>query len=214
MNKNFFLPEEYFALNEFPWHGLFVGDKPIWTILTHIEEYIHNKIENAKLSKNYKPDQRIHLGEGTIVQEGVQINGMLITGKNCVIGHGVFIRDHCILGDNVFLGHAVEIKHSVILNGTHVAHLNYVGDSILGNDVNISGGAMLANFRFDKKPVAVKLHNTMIQTGLAKFGSVIGDKSNIGVNVVLNPGTMLGKQTIVYPLQNVTGVHTDNEIIR
>lgn len=209
-----FYPNDYFTLSDFPWYDFFTADKPIWVALSRIEEYIHKKIENARLSKNYKPNQRVYLGKGTVVQEGAQINGMLITGGNCVIGHGVLIRDHCILGDNVFLGHAVEVKHSVILNGTNVAHLNYMGDSILGNNVNVSGGAMLANFRLDKKPIAIKLNNETIQTGLAKFGSIIGDGSNVGVNAVLNPGTILGKKTIVYPLMNVTGVHTDNEIVR
>ncbi len=161
-----------------------------------------------------KDRKDIFVGEGTTIQEGAVIIGPAIIGKNCVIGHCSLIRENCILGDNVHIGHAVEIKNSVFLNSAIAAHLNYIGDSLIGKNANISGGAILANFRLDKKTIAIRNGIEKIDTGLQKFGSIVGDGSSIGVNTVLNPGTILGKKTVVYPLTSVTGVHQDGEVIK
>lgn len=112
------------------------------------------------------------------------------------------------------IGHATEIKHSIVLSNTALAHLNYVGDSILGSGVNLSGGATLANWRFDKKDITVRGEGFEIPTGMEKLGSIIGDESFIGVNAVINPGTILSKKTLVFPLVSVKGVHLDRETIK
>ncbi|MBI2622689.1 MAG: hypothetical protein HYW64_01170, partial [Candidatus Levybacteria bacterium] len=158
--------------------------------------------------------KNIFIGKDTLVEDYAVIKGPAIIGKNCFIGHASYLRGGCILGDNVHIGHGAEIKNSILLNNAIAAHLNYIGDSIIGSNVNISGGAMLANFRFDKKSVTIKTENKRIDTGLSKFGAILGDNSTIGVNAVLNPGTLLGKNTIVYPLTSVKGVHKDGEVIR
>lgn len=140
--------------------------------------------------------------------------GKLIKGKNCKIAKSAFIRGGVILGDNVIVGHAVELKNCIIMNNTNIAHLNYIGDSIVGEYVNIGGGAMLANFRLDAKPVHIKHKENKISTNLEKFGAVIGDNTKIGVNAVLNPGTILGKNCQVYPLTSVIGYHPDDSTIK
>jgi NDP-sugar pyrophosphorylase family protein len=140
--------------------------------------------------------------------------GKLVQGKDCVISPTANIREGVILGDNVHIGHAVELKNCVILNSTHIAHLNYVGDSIIGCDVNLAGGAICANFRFDEQPIGVKATGGHIDTGLDKFSAIIGDGSKIGANAVLNPGTILGKKSLVYPLTSVRGVHPESSIVR
>lgn len=141
-------------------------------------------------------------------------NGKLIQGKNCKIAKSALLREGVILGDNVIVGHCVELKNCIVLNNSTIAHLNYVGDSIIGSNVNIGGGAILANFRLDEKPVHVRLTDKKIPTNLPKFGAVIGDGTRIGVNAVLNPGTILGKNCKVYPLTSVVGYHNTNSTIK
>jgi UDP-N-acetylglucosamine diphosphorylase / glucose-1-phosphate thymidylyltransferase / UDP-N-acetylgalactosamine diphosphorylase / glucosamine-1-phosphate N-acetyltransferase / galactosamine-1-phosphate N-acetyltransferase len=141
-------------------------------------------------------------------------SGKLIQGENCKIANSSHIREGVILGDNVIIGHCVELKNCIVMNNSAVAHLNYLGDSIVGNGVNISGGAILANYRLDRNKVSVKINNELIDTGLKKFGAIIGDRSIIGVNAVLNPGTALGKNCIVYPLTSVRGFYKANSTIK
>lgn len=141
-------------------------------------------------------------------------NGKLIKGENCMISQSANIREGVVLGNNVHIGHCVELKNCMILNDTHVAHLNYVGDSIIGNKVNVAGGAMFANFRLDKRPVSVKFPDGVIDTGLEKFSAIVGDNTQIGVNAVLNPGTILGKDCVVYPLTSVRGVYQSGSVIK
>ena len=172
------------------------------------------QFKSRQLKANYKDEQNVFVGEGTIIQEGASIVGPAIIGKYAFIGHASLIRGNCIIGNNVQLGHAVEAKGSIFLNDSKAAHLNYVGDSVIGNRVNISGGAILANYRLDKKDIMVDDGVNKIETGLEKFGAILGDGSNVGVNAVLNPGTILGKNTTVYPLISVKGAHKDNEIIK
>lgn len=140
--------------------------------------------------------------------------GKLLQGKNCFIALSVNIREGVILGDNVHIGHCVELKNCIIMNGTHIAHLNYVGDSIVGSDCNFGGGSMVANFRLDHEPIIIKYNGESIQTNLKKFGAVVGDSSQIGVNSVLNPGTILGKNCKVYPLVSVVGFHKESLMIK
>ncbi len=212
MNK--FPPENYFDLENCYFSEIFDREKPVWDSLKVLQEYLRKQFDEGKLARNYRSDLDAHIGEGTTIEEGVKIVGPVIFGKNCSIGHAVFMRGGCLIGNNVHIGHASEIKASIILNDSAVAHLNYVGDSIIGNGVNVSGGALFANYRFDKMQVSVRTENGKVETGLAKFGAIVGDNSNVGVNAMLNPGTILGKNTLVYPLHSVSGEHKENEIIK
>lgn len=214
MEKTRFFKESFFDLTGCCFPEIFDGAEFVWEVLPKIAIYIKLQFQKGILIANYKDKRDIFIGKGTIIQEGAVILGPAIIGKNCVIGHGSLVRENCLLGDFVHIGHAVEVKNSIFLNRAKASHLSYIGDSLIGNDVNISGGAMLANFRFDKKPVTVRVNNERINTNLQKFGAIIGDGSNIGVNAVLNPGTILGKKTIVYPLTSVGGVHKDEEVIK
>ena len=200
--KNTFNPEFFFDLSSFEHKDLFQVEN-VWEILSNISSFIKNK-----------SSQVVTLGEGTVVEEGALIKGPAIIGKNCFIAHGAYIRENVILGDNVHIGHSVELKNSIILNDTHIAHFNYVGDSIIGSDVNFSAGAITANFRLDGASIKIKNGEEEIETGLTKLGTIVGDTSRIGVNSVLNPGTILSKKSKVFPLTNVFGVHLNEETIK
>lgn len=205
MKNSIFSPTNFFDLSSFNYRKIFDDVENVWEAIPKIAGFIKLKTKKRK---------NILISRGTIVEKTAIIKGPAIIGKNCHIGPGSFIRENCIIGDGVHIGHAVEIKNSIVLNRAVIAHLNYVGDSIVGSDVNFSGGAIAANYRFDGSEIKVKIREKLIRTQLIKFGSIIGNGSKIGVNAVLNPGTILGKNTIVYPLTSVTGVHRDNEKIK
>lgn len=192
---------------------LFDQKKYPWEVLPNIEQFI-NTFRNDASTLGYKEvEENIFIGSGVFVDSTAKIQGPAIIGHNSSIGHAAFVRGGVLIGENVNIGHATEVKHSVINSNSALAHLNYVGDSIVGSNVNISGGATLANFRFDKREIVVKHEEKIIPTHLKKFGSIIGDNSQIGVNAVLNPGTILAKDTIVYPLTFVRGCHLTSTII-
>lgn len=211
---NDFKADKFFDLKSFEYRDIFSEINFVWEVLPKIKDYIEMQFKTGSLKPNYKEQNDVYIGEGTIIQEGATIEGPAIIGKYALIGHGSFIRQNCIIGGNVQIGHAVEAKGSIFLTDSKIAHLNYIGDSVVGNKVNISAGVILANYRLDKKAVMVIDGENKIETGLEKFSSIIGDSSSIGVNCVLNPGTILGKNTTVYPLISVKGVHKDNEIIK
>lgn len=200
--NNTFSPSVFFDLSGFEHKSIFEVEK-VWEVLPKISEFIKEH-----------SSQNVTLGEGTVVEEGAFIKGPAIIGKNCFIAHNAYIRENVIIGDNVKIGHSVEVKNSIILNNTNVAHFNYLGDSILGNDINFAGGAITANFRLDGATIKIKHNGEEIETGLPKIGAIIGDSSKIGVSSVLNPGTILSKNTKIFPLTSVIGVHLNEETIK
>lgn len=209
MNK--FAPNKFFDLSGFELSDIFNEISAVWEVLEKIALFISQRFDK-ELKSNHK--NHVYVGYGTVIEKGAFIKGPAIIGKNCFIAHGAYIRENVIIGDNVKIGHASEIKNSVILNGTHIAHFNYIGDSVIGNNGNFGAGAITANYRLDGKNVSVKHKSLKIDTQLLKFGAIVGDGTKIGVGVILNPGTVLGKNCIVYPLVNVFGTHKDNIIIK
>lgn len=204
------LPEEFFSLEGFTHRDLWKKEKPVWSALLSMDDYfkkISYQIEIEIPSSVYleNPEQ-ISIGKGTTLDPGVFIQGPCLIGKNCSIRHGANLRSYCILGDQCTVGHASELKQSILLNGAAVTHLCYVGDSILGSHVNLGAGVKCANLRLDRSEVSVLYNDVKIKTGLKKLGAIIGDGAQIGCNCVLNPGTLIGKETISFPLLNLSGV--------
>lgn len=206
------LNNNLFDLDSSPFKELLYNKNP-WESIADLSEFIENLFRSNKITANYKDKKNVFVGEGTLVHPTVDIVGPAIIGTNCDIRHTAYLRENCLIGDNVVIGHAVEVKHSIFLNSSAANHFCYIGDSIIGNHVNISGGAIFANLRLDKKKILIKYNNNKIDTGLNKFGSAIGDNSVIGVNSVLNPGTILGKNTFVFPLKSASGVYGENSKI-
>jgi len=205
-------PETFFDLADFTHREVFAGCRFVWEVLPKLEFYISDLFEKGKITANCGED--VYLGEGTVVEPGAYIKGPAIIGKNCRIGHVAYLRENVLAGDNCVFGHGTEVKNSIFLPGAVVAHLNYIGDSILGKNVNVSAGAILANFRLDQETIKVRLGEKDLDTKLSKFGAAVGDSSRIGVNSVLNPGTLLGKKSLVYPLASVRGYHPQGSLIR
>lgn len=211
---NTFAKEAFFDLSEFAFRDVFDNVEYVWDVLKNTDNYIRSQFSSGKLTANYQGKELVCIGEGTVIEEGAYIKGPAIIGKNCFIAHGAYVRENVVLGDNARIWHGTEIKHSIMLNGAVGTHNGYIGDSIIGNRVNIAAGAIVANLRLDRKTVHVRHGEGKIDTGLLKFGAIIGDDCQIGVNAVLNPGTVLGKNSIVFPLTSVYGVHEKGSTIK
>jgi NDP-sugar pyrophosphorylase family protein len=208
--KGVFDVSEYFSLKTFQHASLWKEGEPVWSALLSINNYlkaqkflIEIEIPEGVYLKNAA---EISIGKGTAIEPGVMIQGPCIIGKNCTIRHGAYIREESIIGDDCQIGHSAEIKHSILFDHAAATHFVYVGDSILGNSVNLSAGVKCANLRLDRKEISLFFEGKKWKTGLKKFGAIIGDRAQIGCNCVLNPGSLVGKESFAHPLTSLRGV--------
>jgi acetyltransferase-like isoleucine patch superfamily enzyme len=159
-------------------------------------------------------DDQIHLGPGSVVEPGALIKGPVLIGSYTEIRQGAYIRGKCLVGDRCVVGHTTEMKNSVMLNRAQAGHFAYIGDSILGNSTNLGAGTKLANLKIKKDTVRIRIGEEVIDTGLRKLGAIIGDGTEIGCNTVTNPGTLLGKECLVFPVTSVApGYHESQSTI-
>jgi|UniRef100_UPI00404B0F05 UDP-N-acetylglucosamine diphosphorylase / glucose-1-phosphate thymidylyltransferase / UDP-N-acetylgalactosamine diphosphorylase / glucosamine-1-phosphate N-acetyltransferase / galactosamine-1-phosphate N-acetyltransferase len=142
------------------------------------------------------------------------IIGPVWIGARTEIRPGAYIRGNVIVGEDCVLGNACEFKNCLLMDRVQVPHFNYVGDSILGSDSHLGAGVVCSNFRLDQKPVLVRLPDRDVETGLRKFGAIIGEKAEVGCNAVLMPGTLLGRRSLVMPLTPFGGYLPDNMMAR
>lgn len=157
----------------------------------------------------------VFIAPGSVVEPGALLNGPIIIGARCELRQGAYLRGDCVVGDGCVVGHTTEMKHSVMLNGAKAGHFAYIGDSILGNRTNLGAGTKLANLKMIDTPVVVSVQGKRHDTGLRKFGAVLGDDSATGCNSVTNPGTLLGRGCLVWPCVSVkSGYYQDRSIIR
>jgi NDP-sugar pyrophosphorylase family protein len=203
-----FKPTDLFDLAQTGHAGIFEGCDHAWEALKRIKEYIatnlkpalHNRCDGvAWIGEN------VFVGEGTIIEDGVMIKGPAIIGRNCEIRHNAYIRDNVIIGDNCVVGNASELKNAFLFNNCQVPHFNYVGDSILGHKAHLGAGVILSNLKSLPGNVFVDADGKRIDTGLRKFGALVGDFAEVGCNSVLNPGTILGRRALIYPGVNWRG---------
>jgi len=158
---------------------------------------------------------RIRIGKGVLIEPGAYIKSPTIIGDQTEVRHGAYIRGYCLIGRNCVVGHVTEVKHTIFLDGAKAGHFAYLGDSILGNQVNLGAGTKLANLRFIKGDVSIATPDSMVKTDLRKLGAILGDHVQTGCNSVTNPGTLLGKKSMVIPNTTVpSGYHPDSSLIR
>jgi bifunctional UDP-N-acetylglucosamine pyrophosphorylase/glucosamine-1-phosphate N-acetyltransferase len=131
--------------------------------------------------------------------DGSYIEGPALIGKNCEVGPNCYIRPTTVLANNCKVGNACDVKNSILMKNTKVPHQSYVGDSILGEGVNLGAGTKLANLRLDRTPVVARLNGEYVHTKLKKFGAVIGDGAQFGINSMTNPGTVIGANSLIGP---------------
>ena len=170
---------------------------------------LHNRCEGVAYV-----GERVFIGEGTVVEDGAMIKGPAIIGHNCQIRHNAYIREHVIIGDNCVVGNACEVKNSLLFNEAVAPHFNYIGDSILGYASHLGAGVKVSNVKLVPGNVTVDIEGRSFDTGLRKFGVLLGDHSDIGCNAVLNPGSIIGRGSVVYPNTNWRGVLPASMIVK
>lgn len=176
--------------------GQFANESP-WALTSNAEEIVRAIIPTLNAAYRVYGDTAVH--ESATIEPGAAIKGAAIIGPACFVASTALVRGGCWLEGNVIIGPAAELKTSFVFAGSKLAHLNFVGDSVLGGDVNVEAGAMIANYRNerDDKRIYVRHLDRRIDTGVSKFGSLVGDGGRVGANAVLAPGTILPPRTIV-----------------
>ena len=207
---HFLTAQLFFDLHRFAHSTLWQDGSAPWEALHQLKKYLTKFPLGQILSPILSGVHLIHpelisVGVGTSIEPGVLIQGPCIIGEDCTIRHGAYLRENVILGNHCQVGHSAELKHSILLDGAAATHFVYVGDSIVGNDANLGAGVKCANLRLDRDEVSVQWENQKVKSGLKKFGAIIGDRVQIGCNCVLNPGTLVGKETYCHPLLNIGG---------
>jgi NDP-sugar pyrophosphorylase family protein len=212
-----FKPADLFDLSQTDHAALFEGVQFAWEALQKIKPY---------LEVNLKPELRnrcdgtafigelVFIGEGTVVEDGAMIKGPAIIGRNCQIRHNAYLREHVIIGDGCVVGNSSELKNAFLFNQCQVPHFNYLGDSIVGHKAHVGAGVIASNLKSLPGNVTVELDGKPFDTGLRKFGALIGDGAEIGCNAVLNPGSIIGRGAVIYPGVNWRGILPANNIAK
>lgn len=200
-----FTIEKLFDLKETIASELFEGKTYPWEVLPEIKDFI------LKLGKTLDPEEYeykegdIWIAKSAKIAPTACINGPAIIGKDTEVRHCAFIRGNAIVGEGCVVGNSTELKNVVIFNCVQVPHYNYVGDAVLGYKSHMGAGSICSNVKSDKQLVVVKDGEEKIETGLKKFGAMLGDHVEVGCGSVLNPGTVIGRNSNIYPLSSVRG---------
>ena len=212
-----FAPAEFIALEHTIHAKLFENQRFIWDALKQIASYLQFRLKPAVLGQLMgKPfiSNTVFIGGGTIVEQGAVIKGPAWIGEKCHIRSGCYVRENVIVGNGVVMGNSCEFKNCIVCDEAQVPHFNYVGDSILGFRAHLGAGVILSNVKLDHREISVAIDDGIIPTGLTKFGAIIGDRTEIGCNAVVNPGTVIGRDCIIYPSANVRGVIPRAHIVK
>ena len=197
---------ELFDLNETIAAELFEGSTYPWEVLPKIHEFILNLGEKLPGDMFEKRGEDVWIAKSAKVAPTACLNGPLIVDEEAEIRHCAFIRGNAIVGKGAVVGNSTELKNVVLFNKVQVPHYNYVGDSILGYKSHMGAGSITSNVKSDKTLVVVKGEGIQVETGLKKMGAMLGDHVEVGCNSVLNPGTIIGRNSNIYPVSCVRGV--------
>lgn len=208
-------PAAFFELSGSAHAALFEGADWAWEALDGLKAYLDGLLaahEGERLRGRVEDGavlvgDLILLGEGSVIEPGAYVKGPCVIGAGVEVRHGAYIRGGVLVADRCVVGHATEAKNSVFLEGAKAGHFAYVGDSILGRDVNLGAGTKLANLKLAGDEVHVRCGDERIPSGRRKFGAILGDGVQTGCNSVTNPGTMLGPRSTVTPCASVGGCH-------
>ena len=185
-----------------------------WEALGEIGAYIKELGGKLPAAEYDHPAEDIWIAKSAKVAPSASITGPCIIGKDAEVRHCAFIRGNALVGEGAVVGNSTELKNVVLFDKVQVPHYNYVGDSILGYKAHMGAGSITSNVKSDKLPVVIKNGEEKIETGRKKVGAMLGDHVEIGCGSVLNPGTVVGRNSNVYPLSSVRGVVPENSIYK
>ena len=214
--KDLFAPAQFFSLRNFCAAEIFAQLNYVWEIFPNtIASYLADGFDGQRNDVQGEVDARAYLvgtgiviAKGVCVEAGAYVRGPCLLAEGCEVRHGAYLRGNVIAGRGCVLGHATEIKNSVLLDEVKAGHFAYIGDSVLGNQVNLGAGVKLANLKLNPdSTINVHHRDGRVATKLRKFGAVLGDRVQIGCNAVTNPGTVLAPDSQVLPGTVVTGAH-------
>lgn len=197
---------ELYTLEETIASAIFDGVTYPWEVLPKIGAFITELGSTLPEEEYEKTGEDIWIAKSAKIAATASIHGPAIIGKDAEIRHCAFIRGNAIVGEGAVVGNSTELKNVILFNKVQVPHYNYVGDSILGYKSHMGAGAVTSNVKSDKSLVKVKAQEKTIETGLKKFGAMLGDEVEVGCGSVLNPGSVVGRHTNIYPLSMVRGV--------
>jgi len=215
-------PAHFLDLAETDHAALFDPGLPVWDALHHVRGYLDGLLKtNGPDLIHGEVDSRAALGPLVYIAPGARIEafatiqGPAWIGNGTVVRAGAYLREYVIAGRDCVLGNSSEFKHCLLFNRCEVPHFNYVGDSILGYRAHLGAGVICSNVRLDRENVAVTSPNgEKLETGLRKFGAIVGDRTEVGCNSVLNPGSLLGRDCVLYPGTSWSGVLPDQSIVK
>ncbi|MDG2124211.1 MAG: UDP-N-acetylglucosamine diphosphorylase [Verrucomicrobiales bacterium] len=199
-----FAAKDYLDFSGTAHADLFDAERPAWEALGRLEAYIDATVvaeNHGTVIGQAHIGERVQIGEGTVIDPGAVIMGPAVIGKNCTIRSGCYVRENVIVGDSSYLGNSSEFKNCILFDETEVPHFNYVGDSVMGYRAHLGAGVILANFRLDRDlgGICIPTGDGVIETGLDKMGAIIGDRTDIGSNSVVSPGSVIGRDCRFYP---------------
>lgn len=206
--------KDLYNLDETIAKDIFQGATYPWEVLPKIKEFILELGKKLDKEEYEEVSENVWIAKSAKVAPTASITGPAIIGKNAEVRHCAFIRGNAIVGENSVVGNSTELKNVILFNNVQVPHYNYVGDSILGYKSHMGAGSITSNVKSDKKLVIVKNGEEKIETGLKKFGAMVGDNVEVGCGSILNPGTVVGKNTNIYPLSSVRGTIAENSIYK
>ena len=212
-----FTPADLFDLKETEHAQIFGGCEYAWDALKKIHAYIRAHLKpalNNRCEGIAFVGKEVFIGEGTVVEDGAMIKGPAIIGRNCQIRHNAYLREDVIIGDNCVVGNSTELKNVLLFNGAQVPHFGYVGDSILGHKTHLGAGVIVSNVKLVRGNVMVEKEGVPFDTGLRKFGALIGDYTDVGCNAVINPGSIIGRNCCIYPNVSWRGILPSNLIAK
>ncbi len=201
--------------------SLLDGEGPAWEAIKRIAPHLKERLANVdgplikgQVDERANVGSEVYVAEGAIVEAFATIQGPAWIGTGTTVRAGAYLRNNVIVGDECTLGNSSEFKNCLLFNKCEVPHFNYVGDSILGYRAHLGAGVICSNVRLDRTSVKLSLNGDVIDTGLRKFGALVGDASEVGCNSVLTPGTILGRSCILYPCTHWKGVLGDKQIVK
>jgi len=185
-----------------------------WNALSSINDWIEEIGPTLSPELYDNPEENVWIAKSAIVSPSASINAPCIIGERTEVRHCAYIRGGVIIGNDCVVGNSTEIKGSILFNEAKAPHFNYVGDSILGYKAHLGAGVITSNVRLDNKTVKIRTGNLQTATGRRKLGAMVGDNAEIGCGTVLNPGTVIGRMSAVYPLVSVRGVVPEDSVVK